>query len=155
MSRHNKTGPDAIEREYRRAEALKLREQRYSYRAIAAELGVSLDTAHTDVKEAMAAITKEPAETVLALELANLDEYERRLRIAIEGGDLDRIDSALRVQARRAKLLGLDQRAALQVSDDMRGASAAEGDSMISALMAGLRAQYADNVTSSDEGETD
>jgi len=155
MSRHNKTGPDAIERERRRAKALELREQRYSYRAIAAELGVSLDTAHTDVKEAMAAITKEPAETVLALELANLDEYERRLRIAIEGGDLDRIDSALRVQARRAKLLGLDQRAALQVSDDMRGASAAEGDSMISALMAGLRAQYADNVTSSDEGEID
>jgi Zn-dependent oligopeptidase len=155
MSRHNKTGPDAIERERRRADALELREKGYSYRAIATELGVSLDTAHQDVKTAMAAITKEPAETVLALELARLDEYEKRLRKAIEDGDLDRIDSALRVQARRAKLLGLDQRAALQVSDDMRGASAAEGDSMISTLMAGLRAQYADNVTSSDEGETD
>ncbi|RYF56189.1 MAG: helix-turn-helix domain-containing protein [Comamonadaceae bacterium] len=116
MSRHNKTGPDAIERERRRAKALELREQRYSYRAIAAELGVSLDTAHTDVKEAMAAITKEPAEQVLALELANLDEYERRLRIAIEGGDLDRIDSALRVQARRAKLLGLDHKAVLDLN---------------------------------------
>jgi transposase-like protein len=116
MSRHNKTGPDAIERERRRADALELREKGYSYRAIAQELGVSLDTAHQDVKTAMAAITKEPAETVLALELARLDEYERRLREAIEGGDLDRIDSALRVQARRAKLLGLDHKAILDLN---------------------------------------
>jgi hypothetical protein len=116
MSRHNKTGPDAIEREYRRAEALELREKGYSYRAIATELGVSLDTAHQDVKTAMAAITKEPAETVLALELARLDEYEKRLRKAIEDGDLDRIDSALRVQARRAKLLGLDHKAVLDLN---------------------------------------
>jgi hypothetical protein len=119
MSRHNKTGPDAIERERRRAQALELREQGFSYRAIATELGVSLDTAHTDVKAAIAAITKEPAETVLALELARLDEYERKLRNAIDSGDLDKIRLAIIVQARRHKLLGLEHKAILDLNNSM------------------------------------
>lgn len=119
MSRHNKTGPDAIERERRRAEALKLREKGYSYRAIADELGVSLDTAHTDVKSAIAAISKEPAETVLALELARLDNYEHKLMTAIDGGDLDKIRLAMIVQARRHKLLGLEHKAILDLNNTM------------------------------------
>lgn len=119
MSRHNKTGPEAIEREYRRAEALELRKQGFSYREIARQLGVSLDTAHTDVKEAMAAIAREPAETVVELELARYDEIQQKLRTAIlEAGDLDRVTQWIQVSNQRAKILGLYHKAVLDLNKD-------------------------------------
>jgi hypothetical protein len=51
---------------------------------------------------------REPAELLRTLELQRQDDYLVSLARRLEKGDLGAIDRALRIQERRAKLLGLD-----------------------------------------------
>ena len=103
------TSPRAIERAERIAEALDLRKQGCSYPAIAAEMGVSMSTAHDYVLAGMLAIIREPAEHVLLLELERLDLMQAGIFAAAAGGDIAAIHAVLQLQARRPKLLGLDK----------------------------------------------
>jgi hypothetical protein len=90
------------------ARILGLRLQGYSLKQIGAELGISLQRVAKTIDDALNEIVVEPAEQYRKLELARLDQmwsaiYERAI-----AGDLACIDRLLAIQARRAKLLGLD-----------------------------------------------
>ncbi len=68
-----------VETAERDAEAARLRGRGLSYRAIAAQLGIDVHTAHDAVKRALAAIRGEGAPEALALELERLDTSLQRL----------------------------------------------------------------------------
>lgn len=124
MGRRQSSGMTEARR-HRANEALKHRKDGRGYEWIAKELGVSLSTAHGDVQKALREITKDNAEEVVQLELERIDqmwlrlntEFARVVKAAKEGemepekmvSSVTRIvDSQLRVQERRAKLLGVD-----------------------------------------------
>lgn len=114
------------ERRERAAKALTLRKQGMIYSQIGKELGVSEVTAFNDVKKALHEIIREPAESVRQMELERLDESLLRLNTELgavvkarKDGDMgtDRsvtaitriTDTQLKIQERRARLLGLEQ----------------------------------------------
>ncbi len=98
--------------EARQADVIRLRVAGFNFREIAAELRVSVSTAHADYVEAMKKIretTRESAEEVRSVELDRLDRMIRALETKAFGdGDTRAIDTLLKVSERRAKLLGLD-----------------------------------------------
>ena len=94
------------------ARALKLRLDGAQFREIAEEMGRSVSTVHGWVTEAMAEMVAEPAAEVRRVELARLDRWQRKLEDRLDDADEDAckvIQTALRVQERRAKYLGLDE----------------------------------------------
>lgn len=114
----------------RDVEALKLRLRGLSFRDIAARLDVSVATAYEAVNRALAAQREEPAEQVRALEVERLDAMYAKVmqvlerehvtvsqgRVVYADGEpvpddapvLAAVDRLLKIQARRAALLGLD-----------------------------------------------
>lgn len=119
----------------RRAEALELRLAGLSYRAVGERLGVSESRAWRIVEAALRAAVSEPAAGVRRLELERLDvlleEAMRQLRldhamvshgkvvpgVVDEGAKLAALDRCLRIQERRARLLGLDAPAKVHVAE--------------------------------------
>lgn len=126
------------QRRQRMRTALKLREAGTSYAAIGEQLGVATKTAWEDVQDALKEITREPAEQLLTLELARIDERERVsnselaiartairkvLKEAEEGGyntpvkqlaplfgQVARLlEAGVKIAGQRQRLLGLDQ----------------------------------------------
>lgn len=92
--------------------ALELRKQGYFYHEIGAQLGVSETQAHKDVQERLAEIRAqypEAAEAVRTIELDRLDKWLTKLQAAVDAGDPRAIEVALKIQARRAAYLGLDE----------------------------------------------
>ena len=77
------------QRRQRMRTALKLREAGTAYAAIGEQLGVAPKTAWEDVQAALKEITREPAEELLTLELARLDELWKRSSV-----DLGRVAKA-------------------------------------------------------------
>lgn len=127
----------------RDAEAAELRAQAYTYQQIADQLGFAdKGEAHHAVQRALQAIVKEPAEKLRALELSRLDAmYEAAMRVlerrhvTVFNGKimyigeepliddapvLQAIDRLLKVQERRARLLGLDAPKQLDVALEQR-----------------------------------
>lgn len=137
----------------RDAEACRLRAQNFTYQQIADQLGfASKGNAYGAVQRALRDTVQEPAEELRQLELIRLDELSQAARTVMEGTHyvVDRgqvvewngaplvddgpvlaaIDRLLRVQERRARLLGLDspQRVSIdaqQIGDDIRDLIAA------------------------------
>jgi DNA-binding CsgD family transcriptional regulator len=113
------TSPKAIHRQKRKAEALALREQGYSFDQIAKHMHCAVGTVHGYVVEALKEIPAETAVEVLRLELQRLDALLSTYYDSGVGGDLAGATMALRLIEARAKLLGLypdKQSAALAVS---------------------------------------
>jgi hypothetical protein len=103
----------------RRVKALDLRKAGLTYRRIADELKVGLQTAYTDVQDELAALkalTGKAAEDIRELELRRLDDYTLGLTPAGRKGDAKAVMALIRVQERRAKLLGLDAPAAMTLA---------------------------------------
>lgn len=95
----------------RKADAVELRRKGWSFERIAKEVGVSISTAHryiTSELEKVAAETAEAAEQVRQLELERLDRALAAVFQRVDDGDDKAIATMLRLQERRAKLLGLD-----------------------------------------------
>jgi hypothetical protein len=91
--------------------ALELRKRGMNYTQIGEKLGCARNTACRYVLselENLADKCREEAVQVRDLELQRLDALYLKAWEAVEGGDLPAIDRCLRVQERRAKLLGLD-----------------------------------------------
>ncbi|MDQ3621730.1 MAG: hypothetical protein M3463_04460 [Verrucomicrobiota bacterium] len=96
--------------------AFELRKQGYTYREIAGQMGVSIKTAHGYVNDYWHEIkdtTDELAEVVRDRELANLDAWHKTwapevLRTENPEMAMKIIDRLLKIQERRAKLLGLE-----------------------------------------------
>lgn len=98
----------------RDAEAAQLRTDHLTYDQIAEQLGFT-DRSHAykAVQRALKATVREPAEELRTLEIARLDKLSTTTqRVINESDDLDlilkAIDRHLKIQARRAALLGLD-----------------------------------------------
>jgi hypothetical protein len=95
----------------RRVDALTYRLAGASYRKIAKQLGVSVETAWSDVQSelrALRSIAVQDAEELRELEMQRLDQWALYLAPAAQTGDARAIATLVRIQERRAKLLGID-----------------------------------------------
>lgn len=93
----------------RTLQALDLRRKGYSYVQIAAIMGYAYASgAEKAVRRALKYVIREPAEAVRKLELDRLDSMLQAIWPRVQRGDLLAMDRALRIEERRAKLLGLD-----------------------------------------------
>jgi len=96
----------------RQARALELRKAGWTFARIAATVGWAHESgARYSVTQALDALREdalEGAEKIRTLEIERLNELHRVAYEKALTGDLDAIDRALRIAARRAKLLGLD-----------------------------------------------
>lgn len=127
--------PTTVNRRLRQAKAMDLRAKGYSYRRIAAELGISVKLAHDDVQEELTRLPVTGVEEERTAALARLDSLQDKLQDRIdelaevhedeEGeywvvGEIEKTTAAiLKVEERRARLLGLDApvRAEVQVKN--------------------------------------
>lgn len=95
----------------REQQALELRRWGATFRQIGETLGISEQAVERAVDRALRRmdLDSEPARlAVRKLEVDRLDRYLLALATKIKGGDTTAIDRALRIQERRATLLGLD-----------------------------------------------
>lgn len=112
-------------RRERIAKVMGLREIGLSYEEIAEKLNISKGTAYADVNDGLNLAITEPAENVRKLELRRLDQLNKiAMAIAVNrhfehATRLNAIDRVLRVQDRRAKLLGLDKQTPNQNADNV------------------------------------
>jgi hypothetical protein len=131
----------AIERQ---RQALELRKGGASFPEIAKALGYSGPAgAYQAVMSALRRTLKEPAEEVRTLEVARLDAMLLALWTQVKQGNQGAIDKALKVEERRAKLLGLDAPAKVAPTDPS-GEEQYEGltdDELVRRLMAILGAE--------------
>lgn len=108
----------------RRAEALQHRRRGLSYREVADVMGISVGRAHQLVAEALEHVIVGEVEELRALESSRLDAAQEAIWPKVLKGNINAIDSFLRLSARRARLLGLD--APLAISMDLRAEYEAE-----------------------------
>lgn len=96
----------------RRKKAIQLRVEGCTYAEIGEELGCCEATAYGDVKAVLEQTAKEAREAateVIAVELQRLDVATKlALREIQQANNIQAIDRLVKVQERRAKLLGLD-----------------------------------------------
>lgn len=98
-------------KEDRQKSALTLRTEGLTYDKIANILGCSVGTVSNYINASLADIrdqTKELAQEVRDIEIRRLDDMLFSLRDKIAKGNTTAIQTALKIQERRAKLLGLD-----------------------------------------------
>jgi len=111
MKSNERHSASRIKAQERMQLVLNMRLQGKSYRTIAAELNVSVTRAYRIADKAFANLcleTQEKTEKVRQQEIARQDYMLSCLWERIEQGDTKAVDSALKIQERRAKLLGLD-----------------------------------------------
>lgn len=102
---------------HRRDQVAKLIAAKFTHRQIAEILGVSPGTVQADkdaiMKEWARSMMAEIGETFLA-DLAMLDQMQQRLAARVDEGDMNAMDMMLKVQKRRAAMMGLDAKDRLQ-----------------------------------------
>ena len=117
----SKAAPERVTAAERRVKALELRKLGFTYRRIGEQLGVTESAAHKMVTTSLRELNEksaENAEELRRLELERLDEWLLRIAQEIKDGKaLGAIDRGIRIQARRAKLLGLDAPTKVEMSD--------------------------------------
>ncbi len=93
----------------RQLRALELRLAGVTYEQIAEQLGYAgRSGAFKAVNTALKETLREPAEELRTLSAERLDRATLAIWRAVSAGDLQAIDRLLRIEARRARLLGLD-----------------------------------------------
>ena len=93
----------------RQLKALELRLAGCSYEQIARELGyASRSGAHKSVGSALTQTLREPTDELRNLSAERLNRATLAVWRAANAGDLRAIDTLLRIEARRARLFGLD-----------------------------------------------
>ena len=114
----SKTSIRRLQAVERAKQALELRKGGASFPEIARALGYSGPAgAYQAVMSALRKTLKEPAEEVRTLEVARLDAMLLALWPQVRQGNQGAIDKALKVEERRAKLLGLDAPAKIAPTD--------------------------------------
>lgn len=103
-----KTSPAMLRRQERIAEAMDYRRRGYSFVRIGEAMKCDPSTAYDMVRAGLDQLIREPAEEVRNMELERLDEMQAGVYGAAVGGDLQAIQTMLKLQERRAKLLGVD-----------------------------------------------
>lgn len=115
-----KGAAEAAKRATRELEAVRLRKAGKTYRQIAEDLGVCEATAFQDVRRVLdrtRKLSNEEGEQIRAIELERLDAALESLQSRITKGEPRAIEVMLKIQERRARLLGLD--APTKVSGDV------------------------------------
>jgi hypothetical protein len=116
-----KTSPRRLSAHDRQLRALTLRKGGASYDEIAAELGYSnRGGAYKAVSSALRETLREPADDVRALELDRLDHMMSAVWPAALCGDIAAQQQVLRLMERRAKYLGLDAPARVDIEARIR-----------------------------------
>ena len=101
--------PRRVNAAFRQRRALELRKAGATYSAIAQQLGYRNHAgAVRAVKSALKKTLQEPADDVRELEAARLDALLLGIWQQATTGNLEALDRALKIMARRAALLGLD-----------------------------------------------
>ncbi|MFF4248635.1 hypothetical protein ACFYY2_29780 [Streptomyces sp. NPDC001822] len=95
------------------AACLELRLEGHSFRAIADQLGLSLGTAFTRVRDAISLEVNPLADELREIEVQRLDQYLARLAPKIRDGDDRAINTAVRISESRRRMLGLDRPVAI------------------------------------------
>jgi DNA-binding CsgD family transcriptional regulator len=95
--------------------AVELRVQGYSYAEIGDRLGVSRKMASRIVNRAMDRVLREPVGQLIDLELARLDALWQAMWPRALRGSARHAEVCVRICERRARLLGLDQPAKLEM----------------------------------------
>lgn len=111
MPTTTKTAAVRIKGAENRARAVELRKAGATYEQIGQQLGITRQSAHAHVVEAMRQVAQETSETaadVIQLELARLDQMLTGLWAQARQGVPVAVDRVLRIMERRARLLGLD-----------------------------------------------
>lgn len=122
MARTKLTESERIKIAERRSLALDHRKAGLSYRAIGKKLGISYVQARRDIEAELAILAKErtdKAEEMRQLELERLDMLTNGLEPMAKVGNPGAVNSFLRVMERRAKLLGLDAPAKMDLNVDV------------------------------------
>lgn len=115
--------PNRIEAATKRARALELRKAGATYDVIATQVGYSnRGNAYRAIQTALKEITAEPAREVITLELERLDAMLLGLWPQARKGNLGAVDRVLRIQERRARLLGLDSPSRVSLEAENIGA---------------------------------
>ena len=103
------TSPSAVAIRLRDAKALTLRMEGKTFEAIGEELGFATKGgAYVSVKRSLDAITREPAEMLIKLDLERIDVLWEIQYLRAQSGDVQAMAACMKLMERRAKLLGLD-----------------------------------------------
>jgi hypothetical protein len=133
----SKAAPEKVTAAERRSKALELRKLGLTYKKIGDQRGITEAGAHKIVTTALQQLNEKSAESaaeVRRLELERLDEYQLVVARDFKSDRaLGAVDRALRIQARRSKLLGLDAPVRLEFGEIQHEFSMA----LISAAKAG------------------
>ncbi len=119
MASKNKTSQARARTLEREAKAFQLRKKGASYTEIARSLRISRQGAHklvTAVFEQLESELSETVPTVRRMETERLDAMLFAIWKKVEKGDLNAIETALKISARRCKILGIDMPIAREVS---------------------------------------
>lgn len=136
------TSPRRVEAAEKQARALELRKAGASFAQIAQALGYqNRGAAYKAVHAGIEKILREPAEAVIELELARLDEMLRAIWQRVLQGDDKAIRRALDIMERRAKYLGLDAPVRIDVASEVYRAAIEAGLTEDDARKAVLEAQ--------------
>jgi hypothetical protein len=157
MPDKNATTPNACTVAEQTTRAFALRVKGLSYRDIAAEMGCSVGWAYKLVSDELAKLQAESAEKAAELrqiELERLDGMLVAMREDIDKGDARKIETALKIMERRAKLLGLDAPTKQEVSGPDGGAIPIEdARSMLAERIAALAGKPDGEPAGGDSGE--
>ncbi len=107
----SRNSPGMARAQQRREEALRLRIAGLRYRDIGERLGITMQAAHHLVVKALEesrARAAESADQLRDLELQRLDVAQSVIWRYVLEGDMGAIDRLLKIQQRRAALMGLD-----------------------------------------------
>lgn len=150
--RNSWTSPDRVRREERKRVALDYRKQGYSYTEIAKLMKEPMNTVYDLVVEALKAITREPAEQLLELELARVDTLLKGVYKDASKGNDTKIASSVRLMDKRHRLLGLD-RATLELTGKDGGPIETKRIDLTDAERARALAAFIAKVKASKGGE--
>lgn len=110
------TEPRMVLAREREKEAVDLRIEGASFDLIAETLGYhDKSGARKAIMRALERYAPEPLEELRRLELARLDVAQAGIWDGVRDGDLEAVDTFLKISTRRARLLGLDAPASLRI----------------------------------------
>lgn len=107
---HRKYKAKTLEQKVKVVDAVQMRIQGYSYQDIRDQLGfTTTDEVRVAIDRILADYAVEATEELRVIEAARLDHYLVMLEELIDSGHVQAIDKAIKVQERRARLMGLDK----------------------------------------------
>lgn len=92
-------------------QAWDLRLSGHTYKEISIALGISIETAHrwiNEWSEEYKLQTAESQQSARSDSIARLDDALKAINAKVQAGDTDAINTMLKIEAQRAKLLGLE-----------------------------------------------